>query len=628
ALDDASWADIRVPGNWEPQGFGTAIYTNHQYDFCTYKPQPPQLPEATPAGVYRRTFEVPAEWEGRNVYLHLAGAKSGVYVFVNGREVGYNEDAKNPAEYLLDDYLQPGENQLTLVIYRYSTGSYLECQDFWRISGIERDVYLYSTPKTFISDFRAVATLDKERYADGELQLTVDLQGLPEPPAAPKKGQKKVKAKEFTPYTIGYKLFDAAGNVAAEGAENASSIVDFNAVLPAVKAWSAEHPNLYTLELSLNDPEGNRTELVGCNVGFRTTEVKNGLWLLNGKRVIVKGVNRHSWDKLGHALDPATELRDVELMKLNNINTVRNCHYPSTRNWYHLCDKYGIMVIDEVNFESHGYGYKEEAMAKDPMWIPAAMDRTKRAYAKSKNNPSVCFFSLQNESGNGIVFEETYKYMKEVEPNRPIQCERALEDWNTDIYANMYRPIEVVTAYASKPENKPYILCEFAHAMGNSVGGLRDYMNVFENLPKAQGGCIWDWVDQSFIETDSLGRPYYTYGGDYGPKMDIPSSMAFCCNGLITSDRKEHPHMQEVKKVYQYAKARMMDPAKLAVSVRNWYDFSNLDELKLNWKVNTADGKMLMSGVIDNVNCAPGDSVQLVLSAVMQRLGEPNVIEA
>lgn len=616
--DLKGWDKITVPGNWQTLGYGTRVYTNETYEFDSkfynFKKDRPRVPfENNEVGSYRREFTIPAGWEGRRVVLAAEGVSSFFYAWVNGQYLGCNMDSKTAAEWDVTDYLVPGKNVVAFEVYRWSSGSYMECQDMWRLSGIERDVYLYSTPKTFISDFRAVASLDKKAYKDGEFELTVDLQGLPEPPAAPKKGQKKVKAKDFKPFTIGYKLFGANGKIAAEGAENASGIVSLNAVLPDVKAWSAEHPNLYTLELSLNDPEGNRTELVGCNVGFRTTEVKDGLWLMNGKRVIVKGVNRHSWDKLGHFVTPETELRDIELMKLNNINTVRNCHYPATRNWYHLCDKYGIMVIDEVNFESHGYGYKEEAMAKDPMWIPAAMDRTKRAYAKSKNNPSVCFFSLQNESGNGVVFEETYKYMKEVEPNRPIQCERALEGWNTDIYANMYRPINVVIDYASKPENKPYILCEFAHAMGNSVGGLRDYMNVFENLPKAQGGCIWDWVDQSFIETDSLGRPYYTYGGDYGPKMEIPSSMAFCCNGLITSDRKEHPHMQEVKKVYQYAKARMMDTSKLAVSVRNWYDFSNLNELKLNWKVNTADGKVIMSGAIDNVNCAPGDSVLLQL---------------
>lgn len=606
--DVTEWDNIKVPGNWEPQGYGTRIYVNERYEFDSemfrFKKNPPYVPvETNEVGSYRRTFTIPEGWDGRRVVLCAEGVATFYYVWVNGKYLGYNQDSKTAAEWDVTDLLVPGENVVALEVYRLSAGSYLECQDMWRMSGIERDVYLYSTPKAYIADYKVVSPLDKVNYKDGELSIDVDIEGAG-------KGM-----------SIEYRLLDDIGTVVAKGAEAAVDNVSFKKILPDVKPWSAEHPNLYTLVMNLKDASGKVIETLGCNVGFKTSEIKNGQFCLNGKPILVKGVNRHAFTWQGRYVDRATMLKDIELMKLNNINTVRNSHYPMEREWYHLCDKYGLYVIDEANVESHGMGYKEFSLAKDPSWLPAHMDRTKRMYAKSKNNPSVTFYSLGNEAGNGVNFEETYRWMKSVETNRPIQYERALEDFNTDVYCRMYRGIDEIKTYVNKPGiYRPFILCEYAHAMGNSVGGLKDYWDTFESEPYAQGGCIWDWVDQSFILTDERGRQYWAYGDDFGPE-GTPSDGSFCCNGLITSARTPHPHLAEVKKVYQYIKATLLSTAPLSVEVKNWHDFTDLNAYQLFWKVVTPEGKTLTEGnrVVD---CAPQQTVKLDLGNVPDYEGE------
>lgn len=612
--DVTAWDEINVPGNWERQGYGTTVYVNTTYEFdsewANFKKDAPNVPEETnEVGSYRRTFTVPATWQGRRVVLCIEGAISFYYAWINGEYIGCNQDSKTAAEWDITDKLKDGENTIALEIYRWSAGAYFECQDFWRLSGIERDVYLYSTPDTYISDFTVRSPLDKE-YKDGILDIDIDVANLPQPPA--NKAKKAKKQPEFKPMEVSYRLFDADYKVIASGNAKAESDMRFNTVISPVNHWSAESPYLYTLLIDLKNGEGDVVETVGCNVGFRTSEVKNGLYLLNGQPIKVKGVNRHAHSQMGRTVPRELALKDIELLKQNNINTVRNCHYPQDRYWYYLCDKYGIYVIDEANAESHGYGYGKESLAKRPEWIPAVIDRERRMYEKSKNNPSVTFYSLGNECGNGIVFEEAYKYMKSLDTGRPVQYERTLEDWNSDLYANMYLDHANVERYGKDSTMvRPYVLCEYAHAMGNSVGGLKDYWDIFEAYPKLQGGCIWDWVDQGFEETNAQGRKYWAYGGDFGP-ANVPSDNSFLCNGLIAADRTPHPALNEVKKVYQNIKCQLVDPATLTVDVKNWFDFTNLDQYTLNWKVNTACGKELQSGTL-TVAAKPYETVKVSL---------------
>ncbi len=581
----SGWNEITVPGNWERQGYGTAVYVNTTYEFDSewagFKKQWPRVPETTnEVGSYRRSFTIPASWQGRRVVLCVEGAISFYYAWINGHYLGCNMDSKTPAEWDITRYLNNGENTVALEVYRWSAGAYFECQDYWRLSGIERDVYLYSTPNTYISDFTVHSSLDKH-YADGLLSVDVNLLGNAER------------------HSVAYSLTDAAGTQVASGKSAATgNAVSLNAEIKNVHAWNAEHPYLYTLLIDLLSPDGKVTETVGCNVGFRTSEIKDGKWLLNGMPVKIKGANRHAHSQLGRTVPPELAELDIKLMKQNNLNAVRNSHYPQDRYWYHLCDKYGIYLIDEANAESHGYGYGPESLAKQPEWISAIIDRQNRMWNKSKNSPSVVFYSLGNECGNGIVFEEAYKWFKQRDSSRPIQHERALDNWNSDIYAQMYGYHEGVRQYGNDPEKKrPYMLCEYAHAMGNSVGGLKDYWDIFEANDKLFGGCIWDWVDQGFLETDSSGRKYWAYGGDFGP-ANVPSDGSFNCNGLVRADRTPHPAMAEVKRVYQYVKSQLADPATLSVKIKNWHEFTPLENYTLRYTVSTPDNSAIMSDTL------------------------------
>lgn len=611
SYDVTSWDEIKVPGNWERQGYGTTVYVNTTYEFdsewANFKKNAPLVPsETNEVGSYRRSFTIPADWNGRRVVLCVEGAISFYYAWINGEYIGCNQGSKTAAEWDITDKLKEGENTIALEVYRWSSGAYFECQDYWRLSGIERDIYLYSTPNTYISDFTALTPLVND-YKDGRLQLTVDVNGLP---AQPAKKAKKTAGK----WSVDFTLYDADNERIATGHGTAQKKNDFSADIPAAKPWTAESPNLYTLLVDLINPEGTIVETVGCNVGFRTSEVKNGLYLLNGQPIKIKGVNRHAHSQMGRTVPRDTAELDIRIMKQNNINTVRNCHYPQDRYWYYLCDKYGIYLIDEANAESHGYGYGPESLAKRPEWIPAVIDREDRMWHKSKNNPSVVIYSLGNECGNGVVFEEAYKYMKGLDPTRPIHYERALDDWNADFYSEMYGYHSGVEAYgADSTKTRPYFLCEYAHAMGNSVGGLQDYWNIFEAVPKLQGGCIWDFVDQAFSETASNGRKYWAYGGDYGP-ANVPSDNSFLCNGIVTADRTPHPAMNEVKKVYQNIKCTLIDPSTLTIAVKNWFDFTNLNQYTLTWRVTDELGNVSNEGV-KTIDCNPYETVNVSLGA-------------
>lgn len=601
-----NWNEIEVPGNWERQGYGTAIYVNESYEFddpmFNFKKNPPLVPYAeNEVGSYRRTFTVPDSWAGRRIVLCFEGAASFYYVWLNGELLGYNQDSKTPAEWDVTDRVKPGENVLAVEVYRWSAGSYLECQDMWRLSGIERDVYLYSTPQQYIADYKVVSPLDRQDYRDGELSLAVHVGGVG--------GIEKP--------IVAYELYDADNRLVVRDTRevSADSIVSFEQVIPDAHPWSAEQPYLYTLVVNLKDEAGRVVETTGCPVGFKTSEIKEGRFCINGVPVLVKGVNRHEFSDRGRTVSKELMLKDIQLMKQNNINTVRCAHYPNNPYWYYLCDRYGLYVIDEANIESHGMGYGPATLAKDTTWLKAHMDRTRRMYERSKNHPSISIWSLGNEAGNGVNFEHTYRWLKSVETNRPVQYERAEQNFNTDIYCRMYRSIDEIKAYLAQPDiYRPFILCEYAHAMGNSEGGLQDYWKVFESEPMAQGGCIWDWVDQSFREVDANGRWYWSYGGDYGPE-GIPSFGSFCCNGLVNAAREPHPHLHAVKHVYQYIKSTLTDADNLTVTVKNWHDFTDLDAYTLHWNVMADNGTVVARGE-QVVACAPHQTVDVALGRV------------
>ncbi len=604
------WADINVPGNWERQGYGTAIYVNETYEFddkmFNFKKNPPLVPYAeNEVGSYRRTFKVPADWKGRRVVLCCEGVISFYYVWVNGKLLGYNQGSKTNAEWDITDVLNDGENVVALEVYRWSAGAYLECQDMWRLSGIERDVYLYSTPKQYIADYKLNASLDKDRYKDGIFGLEVTVEG----PSS-------------TTGSIAYTLKDDSGKAVLQDAiqiksRGLSNFIAFDEKkIPNVKAWDAEHPHLYTLVLELKDDQGKVTELTGCEVGFRTSEIKDGRFCINGVPVLVKGTNRHEHSQLGRTVSKELMELDIKLMKQHNINLVRNSHYPTHPYWYQLCDRYGLYMIDEANIESHGMGYGPASLAKDSTWLTAHMDRTHRMYERSKNHPAIVIWSLGNEAGNGINFERTYDWLKSVEKTRPVQYERAELNYNTDIYCRMYRSVDEIKAYVAKKDiYRPFILCEYLHAMGNSCGGLKEYWDVFESEPMAQGGNVWDWVDQSFREIDKSGKWYWTYGGDYGPQ-GIPSFGNFCCNGLVGADREPHPHLLEVKKVYQNIKTTLLDRKNMKLRIKNWYDFSNLNEYIFHWNVTTDSGEKLAEGT-KVLDCEPHATIDIQLGNVI-----------
>lgn len=596
----ASWHDIQVPGNWEVQGHGVAIYTNHGYEFKARNPQPPLLPEANPVGVYRRDIEIPTDWDGRDIFLHIAGAKSGVYVYINGEEVGYSEDSKNPAEFLINRYVKPGKNVLTLKIFRWSTGSYLECQDFWRISGIERDVFLYSQPKAALKDFRIKSTLN-DTYRDGVFALSADLRN---------------HRAAGTNLSVTYELLDADGKVVATEEKTAFvpegeyRTVGFSRNIPGVRTWTSEHPNLYKLLMTVKE-NGKVNEIIPFNVGFRRIEIKesqqmaeNGkpytLLYINGQPLKLKGVNIHEHNpETGHYMTEELMRRDFELMKQNNLNTVRLCHYPQSRRFYELCDEYGLYVYDEANIESHGMYYdlrKGGSLGNNPEWLKPHMDRTINMFERNKNYPSLTFWSLGNEAGNGYNFYQTYLWVKNADKelmNRPVNYERAQWEWNSDMYVPQYPSAEWLAEIGKKGSDRPVVPSEYSHAMGNSNGNLWDQWKEIYQYPNLQGGYIWDWVDQGMLETDENGREYWAYGGDYG--VNAPSDGNFLCNGLVNPDRTPHPAMAEVKYVHQNVAFEPVDLKTGKVLAKNRFYFTNLKKYTISYRI-TANGKTVKSG--------------------------------
>jgi len=601
--DVSGWKDIPVPSNWELQGYGIPIYEDESYEW-TKNPKPPDVPsDWNPVGSYKRKFTIPDDWNDRQVFIHFGAVKSAMYIWVNGKKVGYSQGSKTPAEWNITPYLKDGENDLAVEVYRWSDGSYLECQDFWRISGIERDVYLFSTPDLHVRDFFALATLD-DHYRNGILKVTADITSY-----SPKK--------KYNGYYLEIMFGDEEQNLLYKAEQDiklrkGNATIVFETTIENPTKWSAETPNLYIMALHIKDQDKNLVEVVGCRVGFRKVEIKDGQLMVNGKAILLKGVNRHEHDQYsGHVIPEEGMLEDIRLFKQNNINAVRTCHYPNDPRWYDLCDKYGIYVIDEANIESHGMGYGERSLAKDPAWKEAHLDRIRRMVERDKNHPSVIIWSMGNEAGDGINFSACYQWIHQRDGSRPVHYERAELGPNTDIYCPMYARIERMEEYAKEKQERPLILCEYAHAMGNSVGNLQDYWDVIEKNDQLQGGFIWDWVDQGLAKKNEHGEEFWAFGGDYGPE-NIPSDDDFCINGLVNPDRTAHPSLYEVKKVYQHIKILPVDLKEGKISIENNYHFITLENLDFQWEI-LANNKRIATGIISDLKIAPGESGEFII---------------
>ena len=604
------WENIPVPSNWQMEGYGIPIYLNSPYPF---KKNPPYIQhEYNPVGSYRTDFEVPETWDTRQVFLHFDGVESAFYLWINGQKVGYSQGSRTPAEFNVTQYLKPGKNILAAEVYRWSDGSYLECQDFWRLSGIFRDVYVYSAPSVHIRDFEILTDLD-ENYTNANLKVITKITNYSR---SPQNVRIELSIRDNKDLPIGRDPFikDTIENFPA--GEGKKITIETNVQNPA--KWSAESPTLYTLLLVLKDTNGNILEVESCRFGFREVEMKNGQLLVNGKPVLLKGVNRHEHDpKTGHYVSKESMIQDIKLMKQFNLNAVRTSHYPDTPLWYDLCDEYGIYLIDEANIESHGMGYRPDTtLGNNPEWKDAHLDRIIRMVERDKNHPSVIIWSMGNEAGDGVNFEACSVWIHERDSQRPVHYERAQRRAHVDIVSPMYMRIEGLVKYASQPQDRPLILCEYAHAMGNSVGNLQDYWDVIEREPQLQGGFIWDWVDQALARTTSDGRTFFAYGGDFGDNFNDGN---FLCNGLVQPDRRPNPHFYEVKKVYSYVRVEPIDLSVGKVLIRNKYDFVSLDFLDISWEM-TEDGEVIQKDALPKMNLSPKQSQEIRIPFKKPRL--------
>ena len=584
--DVDGWNTIPVPGNWELNGYGTPIYVNVDNEF---RPNdPPYAPTLdNPVGCYVTEFEIPNNWRNRRVYINFGAVKSAYYLWINGQFVGYTEDAKTNSEFDITSYVHKGTNRLAMKVYRFSNGSYFECQDFWRLSGIERDVTIYSKPQVNVFDYEVHAGLN-ETYQNGTFNIDVTVDNPTGKSIKYGSLVVSVYDGEDEILRMARLLKDAVGKFNLDAGHN----------LPNIKPWSAEHPNLYRLEIKILDKQGKAMEQLETNIGFRTSEIKDGKLLINGQYVLIKGVNRHEHDPYtGHVITRESMEKDIALMKQLNINTVRTCHYPDDSYWYELCDKYGLYVWDEANCESHAQGYGEKSLAKDPQYQGMVWSRNRNMLERDKNHPSVIMWSMGNECGNGVNFEYTYDWMKNRDKSRPVTYERAIYDRNTDAIGLMYASPKYLQRFVDEKLDsigRPYIMVEYCHAMGNSMGSLQDYWDVFEANDQLQGGCIWDWVDQSFIvHDDQKNMDWLAVGGDFGHAYGVGDDDAFCANGVVSSDRTPHHHAAEVKKVYQGIKFKPIDLKEGGFKVTNWYSFTNLNEFEVYYEIYSNERTLL-----------------------------------
>ncbi|MEJ5995671.1 glycoside hydrolase family 2 TIM barrel-domain containing protein [Pedobacter sp. Du54] len=615
-LNDRAWANLNVPSNWELNGFGIPIYTNITYP---HPKTPPFIGENNPVGTYRTTFTVPESWESRETLLHFGSITGCAFIYVNGKKVGMTKASKLPSEFNISPFLNKGTNQLAVQVFRWHDGSYLEDQDFWRLSGIERNVFLFSLPKQSIWDFFLKGDLD-QNYANGVFSAAIDI--------------RKFAKAEPSGGSVAVSLLDKNRKIIFQKTQTFQAVADtlqtvnINGTIKNPLKWSAEHPNLYDCIITLKDSKGKQLALTGAKIGFRKVEVKNAQLLVNGVAVSVHGVNRHEHDEVtGHTTTKALMLKDIRLMKEFNVNAVRLSHYPNDPLWYKLCDEYGLYLVDEANIETHAMGAefqggfdKTKHPAYLPDWAAAHVDRTVRMVERDKNHASIIIWSLGNESGNGPVFHDNYKWIKQRDHTRLVQFEQAGEDWNTDIVCPMYPSIGNMKKYAADTSKKrPYIMCEYSHAMGNSSGNFQEYFDVIRSSKHMQGGFIWDWVDQGIKTKDANGKTFWAYGGDLGG-FNLQNDENFNSNGLIAPNRTPHPGAYEVKKTYQYILFSAKDIANGSLVIENLFDFTNLDQYDFRWQM-LSNGKIFKEGIFD-VSLAPHLKKEIKLTLPMIKAQE------
>ncbi len=586
-LNDNKWKNISVPSNWELEGFDIPIYTNVTYPFPK---NPPFIDEEyNPVGSYRTTFTVPQDWDKKEILLHFGSISGYAQVYVNAKEVGMTKASKTPAEFNITPFLKKGENLLAVQVFRWHDGSYLEDQDFWRLSGIERDVYLQALPKTTIWDYGVTANLD-DQYENGILNLNVDLREF----KGSNINKPAVKVEFFSP--DGEKVFSEEKKKLS-----ANEDVQFSSIIQNVEKWSGEFPNLYTYTISLSDRKGRTLGVVSGRTGFRKVEIKDAQLMVNGEPITVKGVNLHEHHGTkGHVPDREMMIKDIELMKRNNINAIRMSHYPHGIELYELADKYGMYIVDEANIETHAMGAewqgnfdKSKHPAYLPDWAPAHMDRIKRMVERDKNHSSIIIWSLGNESGNGQVFYDAYDWIKKRDTTRMVQFEQAGENRNTDIVAPMYPGIRNMKEYAQdETKKRPYIMCEYSHAMGNSNGNFQEYWDIINSSKHMQGGFIWDWVDQGLEAETKGGEKFWAYGGDLGG-AHLHNDQNFNANGLVDAGRNPHPALQEVKKVHQNINFELGDGNILKIT--NRFNFTNLSNYDFQWEL-IGNGEVVETG--------------------------------
>lgn len=596
--DDSHWVNFKVPATWELNGYGIPIYTNIRYDFdYLIKPNPPHVPEQyNPVGSYRREIMVDKNWKGKDIYIQFGAVRSCFYLWVNGQWVGYSEDSKLPAEFNITRYLKPGQkNLIAFQVYRWSDGTYMEDQDMWRLAGVNRDVYMYARNAVHIRDVQIIPGLT-DNYKNGRLNISLDFLNNND--------------HALKNYKASFELLDSTGRTISQTSTTLDDSVKFKNIVISLndpKKWSAETPYLYTVLTTLTDKRGNMIEVIPQKTGFRKVEIKDGVLLVNGKAILIKGVNRHEMDPFtGQVISKERMEQDVRIMKENNINAVRTSHYPNDPYWYQLCDKYGLYVVDEANLETHGMGFGANSLSKKPDWFLQHFQRDSRAVERDKNHTSVIIWSMGNEAGMGVNFEKCYEWIKHRDPSRPVEYEPASATPYSDIYCPMYpSPDDMVrhVKYDSSSNHKPFILVEYAHAMGNTDGNFNDYWDTIRKYyPHMQGGYIWDFVDQGFQKVTNKGDTVWAYGGDYG--VNMPSDQNFNDNGLVAPDRTLHPHMLEVKKEYQNIFTYPSDLMTGKIKVYNENFFKDLQNVYLDWEL-VADGKIIQKGKYESFKIAP-----------------------
>ncbi len=623
-FDDSGWDFIRVPANWQLEGYGQPIYINHGFPFET---NPPHVDhENNPVGSYRTAFSIPREWEEREIFLHFEGVQGAFHLWINGEKVGYSQGSMTPAEFRINRYLQPGENHLALEVYRWSDASYLEDQDMWRLSGIHRDVFLFATPKTHVRDFFATARLDEE-YRDADFDIAIELANFADTPSASHSLEVELLDRDLQPLALQPAMIHEAGRIPADSTRK----VELTAFVENPLKWTAETPNLYTLLITLRDGEGEVTEVLSHNFGFRRIEIRDRQLLVNGRPIYLKGVNRHEHDPYrGKVATREGMIEDILLMKRNNINAVRTAHYPTHPLWYELCDEYGLYVIDEANIESHDAWYQvQPVLAARPAWREAHLDRITSMVHRDKNHPSIIIWSLGNEAAFGPNLVAGADWIRDYDATRPVQYlwDWPMERWTqpaTDLAVPMYASIDQLRTYAEGDPDRPLVLCEYAHAMGNSLGNFKDYWEVIKRYPVLQGGFIWDWVDQGLAKTSEDGREYWAYGGDFGEdKHDGP----FCINGIVMPDRRPSPALPEVKKVYQEIAVELSDESRGLAAITNDYFFRDLSFVTAEWRLKE-NGRVVASEPVALPEIGPGQTreVRLPFSDVPREPGAEYIL--